>query len=332
MIEKIILNTSGYDSFINMCNLKSISTTDIKTLLETDAYNKAITLMGKNWGLPSKNQWIDYFSVGFNCSDVKKDISSLCPVQKQGAEHISKAIAHINQLASTKNRMVYSVETKEFIKIVSNYVPSDAFPNSLEIIPLVFAPNAGGNESIIMDTLFLSKFTNDEISRILAHELHHILRNKIEVQYIWKDDFKDVGQALFWFESEGIADLCNFNETAKIYSDFGYATPGKINDVLQNISYYINETDTIIVHILEGRKPPKELLSFLSKDVKFHVIGYFLAKTISDTLGNQEIANSVGDPLAFLNLYQKACKMNKTENELAFSNEMMTLLKSAYFK
>jgi len=88
----------------------------------------------------------------------------------------------------------------------------------------------------------------------------------------------------------------------------------------------------LIVDILKGRRTSNELIKFVSVDVRFHVIGYFLAKTISSTLGDEFVGKVVGDSIAFLNMYQKACKVNKSESQYGFSDEMLMLLKSAYTK
>lgn len=331
-IGEIILDSSGYDSFIELCRIKSVSTSDVEKLISTNSYAKAINLMGANWGLPSKKQWIDYFSIGFQCNDNRVNPELLSPIQIQGAEHLKKATSNITELDKAKHRIYKSIESRNFIKIASKYISNDVYEDSMEVIILVFAPNAGGKKSIIVDVPLLVPYNEDEISKILAHELHHILRSRVEKEYLWKDEYWGIGQSLFWFESEGIADLCNFEETAKMYSDFGYARPGQINLTLQNITYYIKETNNLIVDILKGRKESKELVQFLSIDTRFHSIGYFLAKTISNTLGDDAIVKVVGDPIEFLNMYQKACKANKNESQYGFSDEMLMQLQSAYTK
>ncbi|MEG0772047.1 DUF5700 domain-containing putative Zn-dependent protease [Clostridium sp.] len=331
-IGEVILDISGYDSFAELCQKKSVSNSDVERLLSINSYTKAIDLMGANWGLPHKKHWIEYFSKGFQCDDDTVNSVLLSSIQLQGADHLKKARSNIVELNKVQHRIQKAIESREFIKIASKYIPNDVFEDSIEVIVLVFAPNAGGNKSIIIDVPFLLQYSEDEISRILAHELHHILRSKVEKEYLWKEEYEGIGQALFWFESEGTADLCNFQETAKIYSDFGYARPGQISETLQNISYYIKETNNLITEILKGRKTSKELVKFLSEDVRFHTIGYFLAKTISNTFGNDVVGKVVGDPIEFLNIYQKACKANKNESQYGFSDEMLELLEAAYIK
>lgn len=331
-VGNIILNTSGYDNFIELCERKSIFTVDIEKLLSTKSYSKAIMLMGKNWGLPNRKQWIDYFSAGFMCSDNVVKPEPLSSIQIRGVDHLIKARNNINELNKAKQRIEMSIESREFIKIASKYIPNHVYEDSIEVIALVFLPNAGGSKSIIVDVPFLIPYNEREISKILAHELNHILRSKVEKEYLWKDEYWGIGQALYWFESEGIADLCNFEEMAKIYYNFGYARPGQINLTLQNITHYIKETNNLILDILKRKKESDELVQFLSIDVRFHVIGYFLAKTICNTFGVDAVGKVVGDPIAFLNIYQKACKFNKNQRSYGFSDEMLELLKSAYSK
>lgn len=331
-IGEIILDTSGVDTFVEMCKKRTTLNSDIEKLLVTSSYTKAITLMGENWGLPYRKQWIDYFSCGFQCSDNRVNMESMSLIQIQGMEHLKNARNNIDEVSNVKNKIVKSINTRQFVKVASQYIPSTVYEDELEVILLVFMPNAGGNKSIIIDVPFLAPYNEEEISRILAHELHHILRSKVEKKYLWKDEYYGVEEALYWFESEGIADLCNFEETAKMYSDFGYIKVGEIELILKNIDYYIKEINDLIVEILKGRKPSKELVEFLSVDVRFHVIGYFLAKTISNTFGNEVVGRVVGDPISFVNMYQKACEVNKNQSKYGFSEEMLRLLEDAYTK
>jgi|GEM_PF-1708705 len=329
-VREVTLDTSGYDKFIELCHMESVLNTDIDKLLSTNSYNKAIMLMGENWGVPHKKQWVDYFSKGFECDDNSIRLELLSPIQILGIEHLKKARKNLIELSNVKKRIVESIESREFIRIASRYVPKDIFKENIEVILLVFIPNAGGNQSIIIDVPFLVPYDEHEISRILAHELHHILRSRLEKEYQWKDEYWGIGQTIYWFESEGIADLCNFEETAKIYTDFGYAKPGKINLILENIAYYIKETNDLITDVLKGKKTSEELIQFLSEDVKFHVIGYFLAKTISSTMGDEILGKVVGDPVEFINMYQRACILNKNEKQYGFSDEFLEFLKSGY--
>lgn len=48
-IGKIILDTSGFDSFVELCQIKSVSIGDIEKMLSTNSYAKTISLMGANW-------------------------------------------------------------------------------------------------------------------------------------------------------------------------------------------------------------------------------------------------------------------------------------------
>jgi hypothetical protein len=104
-IGKVVLDISGYDAFIQVCQMKSILASDVEKLLSTDAYTKAIMLMGENWGLHDKKQWIDYFSSGFQCSN---NAELLSPVQIQGAEHLKWARDNMVGLKKVKqNFFVY---------------------------------------------------------------------------------------------------------------------------------------------------------------------------------------------------------------------------------
>lgn len=48
-----------------------------------------------------------------------------------------------------------------------------------------------------------------------------------------------------------------------------------------------------------------------------------MAKTIEEVLGVEVIRDVVGDPIAFINMYQKTCKLDIGKNEYAFSDSLI---------
>lgn len=47
-------------------------------------------------------------------------------------------------------------------------------------------------------------------------------------------------------------------------------------------------------------------------------------------MGDEILGKVVGDPIEFLNMYQRACISSKNEKQYGFSDEMFRLLKTAY--
>ncbi len=322
VLANIILDFSGCDDFIKLCKNKTILYRDVEKLIESPAYKNTIKLIGHNLGISDKNKWIETFCAGLDCRgiSIKEELSDL---QLIWAKHIKEARSRIEDIYILKTRIESVVNNRKFIEIAEKYIPMGIALNNLKVTTLIFAPNALGTEGIIMDALFMDGYSEDEITKILAHELHHIFRAKVESNYTWKEEHGDIDQALYWFESEGIADLCNFKETSKIYEKYGYAKKGELENTLKNMKSHINIIDRIMLLSISKKNNSRELLDYLFDNVKFHSIGFFMAKTIEEVLGVEVIRAVVGDPIAFINMYQKACKLDADRNEYAFSYNLI---------
>ena len=332
------LYDNGLFQFIELCNKNVITESDIDELLNNKSYNKTIELMGLNWGIGLFDDWKKIFKAAFlnNKEDLNK-IQSLC------VNHIIKAKNDYKKLISLSNRIIEVINSKEFINIAKEYATKRYRSNLInwgmlpfiisdEELPFdrddyIFIPNAGGNQAIIMDAFFLEPFEDEEITRILAHELHHIIRSKHEVEYKVELNFDEILQMAYWFESEGTANLCNFEETNKLYEMFGYIEKGSTIHFLNNIDVLMNDINNLIADIYENQKSGKELYQYLFDNLKFHAIGYHMALTIFK-FSQFALKSSVGDPLKFINLYQTVCELSEykfTEKSIKIINQILTI-------
>lgn len=327
---RVSIDNSGTYSFIRLCKKKIISVEDIDNLLQSDAYNRAINLMGENWGIGGYNNWKEYFEYALlDSNNINEE--SLSSEQIRFANHIIEAKENIDKISVLNNKIENIIRRKEFVNIASKYAFTDKI-NKIDVNMLIFGPNAGGYKEIIVDLPFFAEFNEYEISRVLAHELHHIIRDEYEVIYCIDEKYWAIKQAIFWFESEGIANLCNFNETSKLYEKFGYAKPGAIEENLEYISQHIESISNLIVDIYEGNKESSELYNYLIHNVKFHSVAYFMAKTIKELSGEEVIKMIVGDSLKFINQYQSVCKCNSRLNNYAFSKSAIKVLNKLFIK
>lgn len=327
---RVSVDNSGIYNFIELCNKKIISVEDVEKLLQSDAYNRAINLMGGNWGIGKYDKWKDYFLYALlDSNNINKD--NLSNEQIRFASHIREAKENIDKIVVLNSKIENIIKSKEFVNIASKYAFTDKI-NMIDVNMLIFGPNAGGYKEIIIDLLFFSEFHEDEISRVLAHELHHIIRDEYEVIYCVDEKYWGIKQALFWLESEGIANLCNFNETSKLYEMFGYAKPGAIKENSEHISQYIESISNLIVDIYEENKESSELYDYLLENVKFHSIAYFMAKTIKELSGEEAIKMIVGDSLKFIKEYQLVCEGNSRLKNYAFSKSAMEVLNKLFIK
>lgn len=60
-LTNIILDFSGCDNFIKLCESDTILYRDVEKLIESPAYENAIKLIGHNLGIADKNKWIETF-------------------------------------------------------------------------------------------------------------------------------------------------------------------------------------------------------------------------------------------------------------------------------
>lgn len=307
------LHNDGVSLFLELCKKDAVSEFDIDLLLKNDSYSKAIELMGSNWGIGLYDEWKKIFKAVF-----WRNEENLNKIQIQYINHIINAKDDYEKLINLSNRINNIIKSEEFVHIAKEYAFIDGL-DSVDVYLLIFGPNAGGNQAIIIDVFFLEQFSDEEITRILAHELHHIIRSKHEVRYEVEPKYEDVLQMVYWFESEGIANLCNFEETSKLYEMFGYIEKDSMVHNLNNIDVIMKEINQLIIDLYQNNK--SELYQYLFENFKFHSIGYHMALTIF-YFSQYALKSIVGDPLKFINLYQVVCEFN----ELKFSEESMKII------
>lgn len=296
---KIKIIDSGFQDFFSICQKGKIEIKDIEELINNDSYNRVIELMGNNWGIGSHKEWKELFQ----CALCYDHIDNLSSIQSLYVNHIKKAKNSLTKLLEFNNRIKSILESKRFFEIVNQYSYLDDL-DTITIHLLIFGPNAGGNKELTLDLLFLESFSDEEISKIIAHELHHMIRSKYEV--IYNSEYQEINQMLFWLESEGCANLCNYETTQKIYEIYGYVEKESMNKNLENIKEHIHNLSNLIIKVYENTSVPNELYTYLANNLLFHTLGYYMAQTIYQ-FSNTSLKETVGNPLLFINKYQEIC-------------------------
>ncbi|MBR5796127.1 MAG: hypothetical protein IKY26_08270 [Erysipelotrichaceae bacterium] len=297
---KVNILDSGIYEFIDLCQKENINSIDVEQLLKNESYNSMIQLMGQNWGIGLHESWKTIFMCAFN-QNYDQKISN---IQSMYVNHLKNAIHSLTNLKKLVSRIKSIIESNDFFTIVNQYAYTDKL-ETLNIHLLIFGPNAGGNQDIILDILFLEPLTDNEISRIIAHELHHIIRSKYEINYY--SNHEEILQMAFWLESEGCANLCNYESSIKFYELYGYVKKDVMIQNLNNIKNSINQINDLIMNNYLGHDKHHELYNFLATDLLFHTLGYFMAKTIYEVSAST-LKDTVGNPLKFINVYQNICK------------------------
>ncbi len=323
IIKEVVIDKSGVESFIELCKTGDFSEIVIENFLENEAYKRLIELGGPNIGMDSKSKWIEIFYKALNDETIDFENSHIMKILFENMiKPIRWASKNLDKIKEFTDIIIHEINKSEFIEIVANYVPKNISMDKIRINLVVFMNNGFGvGEEMIIDVPFLGSMTSDGISRILAHELHHMLRTKVEVPYCIEDEYAGVNQALFWLESEGIADLCNYKETSKIYENFGYVEQGKFAEITLNMRHHITEFNNALDLDLNHDFERVNSKNYLSNNISFHPIGYFMAKYICSVLGEEQLQNCVGDPYKFIVTYNKAAKLTEDLKKVSSIDE-----------
>lgn len=333
---KVTIDNSGIKKFISLCKRKDICKNDIENLLSCSSYKRLIELGGTNIGISSRDLWVNIFYNAFAQSSQEQFESVNCNDfwASEIIKHVKYAKSDIADIERFNEKIINEINKGTFIELAKSYVPENTTIDKIRITPLIFANNCFGVKSdMIIDICFLGKFFENDISKILAHELHHMLRSCIEVEYKVTPKYKGIEQALFWLESEGTANLCNFEVTKELYENSGYAKRGKIEETLKNAKYYMSKLNYLMLDILNDNKDSNTIVAFLRENVTFHTIGFYMANKINEVMGNSKIKECVGNPLTFFKCYNDAAKLiDKSKDVYVFDNKLISKLDDIFIK
>src|SRR5690606_18913207 len=91
------------------------------------------------------------------------------------------------------------------------YLPKIEGNIELNFYYYIFMYNACVEENIVLlDLPFAKKLNEVQLTALLAHEMHHYLKDYLNLSEYSKNAFNDVTLTLWALENEGIADMCSF--------------------------------------------------------------------------------------------------------------------------
>lgn len=306
--SEIIVDDSGIIEFINLFSVRDGDLREkIEKLFNTSSYQRLVELGGPNIGIYKKDLWIETFKNTIENSENIVDNIFMRNITKT----IRYAFDNLDKIEKLNNYLKNIINTKDFLKIAKQFVPKEIEIDKIRINMVIFMPNAFGiNDDMIVDLFLLGNANKDYINGILAHELHHMLRSKVAIEFLVEEKYSDIAQALYWLESEGIADLCNFEATKNLYEEYGYAEKGKMEYILNNINEYLKKFNNLMFSKSMNNSKDEELIDFLSSNSAFHPIGYYMANKINQILGTEILIQCVGNPVKFITTYQQAAELD----------------------
>ncbi|MDY6895170.1 MAG: DUF5700 domain-containing putative Zn-dependent protease [Thermotogota bacterium] len=319
-------NIDGVKDFIEVFKTyPSISKTDIELLLSTKSYENLIILFGKNIGLAKKTQWEEIFYDAYKLSLEDKQYAGSDIIKKNIIETVIWAIKNINELYKYTEKIERMVEKKEFIRNALKYLPSKNCDIEINFNYYIFMNNAAVEEDqILIDVGFANQLSEVQLNDLLAHEMHHYLKDYLNIYKQPKNGYNDVTLSLFTLENEGIADMCNFESQKYIYEKFGWMEKGVLMDILKNSNKYINQLNNILKIKLVENNDHVNIYEFLMHNQIVHPLGYKMASTIEDYLGLDELRGCVGNPLNFVLKFNKAYEIENSKK--AFDDEVIEKL------
>lgn len=196
---------------------------------------------------------------------------------------------------------------------------------------MIFAFDARGYDIIIFDVLFaLVLEEQDLLELVLAHELHHLYRNKILCFDISKVEVEDreIINVINQIHCEGVADQidtekCIYNDFHKLKDPFLKSYAMKYRELYKKAPELIGKLDKKMIEIfIDGIEDVNNINQYLP--MSGHVIGYYMVNKVIEICGKDVIVETVNNPFKFFEIYNTVAKEN---NLVAYSERIMDLIK-----
>ncbi|NIA31683.1 MAG: hypothetical protein GWP06_17460 [Actinobacteria bacterium] len=207
MTSSVILDDTGARSFISLCQAKrKIMLPEINKLLTVPSYEQMLFRMKPEFGF-GRERFALIMSAALTPDDYTFPGNSL--TWKRMAEHLRQAKALSTQLETYINRINEEWNPTTIIATMGEYLPKNVGMKQQQVYMLVFMPDCRGFQGeILIDPLFTMSLTTGGFHNLIAHELHHSVRNSLTPKdNTLQERFPGIAQVLFWLESEGVANM-----------------------------------------------------------------------------------------------------------------------------
>ncbi len=322
-------NIEGINDFIKVFQSNTIlKKADIKWLFDTKSYEKLLNLFGPNIGL-TKKEWIDLFYEAYILNLNSEGCVEKDTLRKNIIEPVIWAISNVDKLLNYTEEIINFIDKKTYINRALRYLPKIEGNIELNFYYYIFMYNACVEENIVLlDLPFAKKINEVQLTALLAHEMHHYLKDYLNLSEYSKNAFNDVTLTLWALENEGIADMCSFESLWAIYEEFGWTDKGLITEILENTAKYISDFNDKMQRKIINEDDSINLYEFIMQNQIIHPLGYKMAKTIERDFGIEELKRCVGKPLEFILKFNQAYEL---ENGIyAFDENLIERLISIY--
>lgn len=229
---------------------------------------------------------------------------------------LARTVAHVQRVAEQEEELrawaakLQAGNLSEVGSAALALVPEAWRDESPVIAFVIFDNDARGYDPIVVDLLASSEF---DLEPFMAHESHHWIRNRhlaFDLSLVGQDD-----ESLLWvlnqLQAEGVADRIDkagwiTGATQPPASRADYAE--KYRAHVASAPDAIRALDALVQEAAASDELPDDFVDRLRQAIpqSGHPTGYFMADRIVAHHGEAALVESVGDPFAFIALYQAA--------------------------
>lgn len=243
--------------------------------------------------------------------------------------HYRKVVERRAELETFSENLKHSNRMTEFSRLAAEWLPRPSPDKPAPLAVVVFDMDARGYDPIVIDLLAAKEL---DLDSFLAHEAHHWYRND-RATIDWDDGEPheaDLLWTLYQVQGEGIADQIDKRpwiegevpppavreDYTRSYFDALAATPSTIRAldsllVAFDAATEIDEQATIGARVAE------------LVPMSGHPTGYYMARTILETLGRERLVTDIANPVAFFLTYDEAARASGRQG---FSPEALSVL------
>jgi len=330
---KLSIDTSGLESFNKIFNFsETISRERIDQLFDTPMYIQFVYDFGENIKeLAQKDTWVDLFWEAYRLFESGSvNVTEEDPYKRNIIASVLWALEHREILPERTEWLIANINGRRYLEKSLQYLPTSNSDINIKVNLLMFMNNAFvQNGQIYVDVAFASQLTDEQFDDLLAHEMHHFLKDYSGCQYPRaKQGYEDLAFSLFALENEGIADMCSFEGLSFIYEWLGFTEKGFMKVVLGNVTKYLRDYFEMVKTKLDQKESPLQLHQYLMENQIVHPLGYSMASEIENTLGHGELLSCVGKPIEFARKYVEA--VSKNTGEILLDDDTFSGLENIY--
>jgi len=333
MTGKLEIGTIGYHVFCKILRtLKSGGKVAPDTWVNLSScmpYKRSFEIMEKEMGISRKNyiKWVTQGVTG----KPPKPVSMIQWLTNMGrtkgfahyaADHIDEIELSVTEFKNSEFEVLQWVE-----KRLRDYLPSNIQIPSTKLY-FVFGSGDGRifYDEATFDVTLAYVLGLENTKGMIAHELHHMARNKEYGDWTESTGAKFILSTL---EAEGVADMVfSIHSSTLARQDLPIVTMMMQSQAYNRVDEILKEMDELVSKAYP-REPNKNKLYRLFTKNAFHPVGHVMAQRIENCLGRASLVDCVGNPVKFMKAYQLSAE---SSNGYKFSSKTIGMIDNIFAK